>query len=130
MRKMRTYREYLIEIFTDREEAIAHLEAALEDYQIYKNSDVVLFLLQTVVEAQGGVSELAKQADMDPQLLSKILSNEDTPLIDVVGIVLKTLGYQLSIKPIEPENSTNETYSDTLEIENTSAQVAENPTTT
>ncbi len=130
MRKMRTYREYLIEIFTDREEAIAHLEVALEDYQIYRNSDVVLFLLQTVVEAQGGVSELAKQADMDPQLLSKILSNEDTPLIDVVGIVLKALGYQLSIKPIEPENSTNETYSDTLEIANTSAQVAENPTTT
>ena len=130
MRKMRTYRAYLIEIFTDREEAIAHLEVALEDYQIYRNSDVVLFLLHTVVEAQGGVPELAKQADMDPQLLSKILSNEDTPLIDVVGIVLKVLGYQLSIKPIEPENTNLATYSDALERQNTSAQVAENPTTT
>lgn len=130
MRKMRTYREYLIEIFTDREEAIAHLEVALEDYQIYRNSDAVLFLLHTVVEAQGGVSELAKQTGMDPQVLSKMLSNEDTPLIDALGIVLKTLGYQLSIQPIVDENPNPETYSDALEGQNTSAQVAENPTTT
>ena len=46
---------------------------------------------------------------MDPQLLSKFLSNEDTPLIDALGIVLKALGYQLSIKPLEYENSNLET---------------------
>lgn len=130
MRKMRTYREYLLEVLADRDEAIGHLQAILEDYQIFGNATVVRDALQTVVEAQGGVSELAKQADMDPQLLSKILSNEDTSLIDAVGIVLKVLGYQLSIKPIEPENTNLETYSDALEGQNTSAQVAENPTTT
>lgn len=130
MRKMGIWREYLIEVLADRDEAIGHIQAILEDYQIFGNPAVVRDSLHTVVEAQGGVSELAKQTGMDPQGLSKMLSNEDTPLIDALGIVLKTLGYQLSIKPIEPENSTNETYSDTLEIENTSAQVAENPTTT
>ena len=130
MRKMRTYREYLIEIFTDREEAISHLQVALEDYQTYGNSDVFLFLLQTVVEAQGGVPELAKQTDMDPETLSEMLTNEGTPLIDALATVLKALGYQLSIQPIEPENTNLETYSDALEGQNTSAQVAENPTTT
>jgi DNA-binding phage protein len=127
MRKMGIWREYLIEKFTDRERAIGYLQAILEDYQIFGDSAVVLRALQTVVEAQGGVSELAKQAYMDPQLLSKMLSNEDTPLIDALGIVLKAFGYQLSIKPIETENSNLETYSDALEGQNTSAHVAENP---
>ena len=120
--EMRTYSEYLIEIFTDPKEAIEHLQVALEDYQTYGNTDVFLFLLQTVIDAQGGVSELAKRIDMDPQLLSKVLSNEETPLIDALGIVLKALGYQLSIKPLENENRNLET--DTVQT----AHIAESPT--
>lgn len=122
MRKMGTLREYLVEVLADPDEAIGHLEAILEDYQIFQNSAVVLDALQTVVEAQGGVSKVAKQVDMDPQLLSKVLSNEDTPLIDALGIVLKALGYQLSIKPLESENPNLET--DTGQT----AHVAESPT--
>ena len=114
MRKMGTLREYLVEVLADPDEAIGHLEAILEDYQIFQNPAVVLDALQTAVEAQGGVSKVAKQVDMDPQLLSKILSNEDTPLIDALGIVLKALGYQLSIKPIEYDNSNLETDADEL----------------
>lgn len=122
MRKMGTLREYLVEVLADPDEAIGHLEAILEDYQIFQNPAVVLDALQTVVEAQGGVSKVAKQIDMDPQLLSKVLSNEDIPLIDALGTVLKALGYQLSIKPLESENPNLET--DTVQI----AHIAESPT--
>ena len=122
MRKMGTLREYLVEVLADRDEAIGHLEAILEDYQTFGNPAVVLDALQTVVEAQGGVSKIAKRTDMDPQLLSKVLSNENTPLIDALGIVLKALGYQLSIKPLESENAALET--DTLQT----AHIAEGPT--
>ena len=128
MRKMGIWREYLMEVLTDQDEAIGHIQAILEDYQIFGNPVVVRDFLQTVVEAQGGVSELAKQTDIDPQVFSKMLTNEDIPLIDTLGIVLKTLGYQLSIKPIETENINLETYSNALEAQNTSAQVAENST--
>ena len=126
MKKMRTWRECLIEQIADQKSAIAYLQAILEDYQIYKNPAAVHRSLRTVVEAQGGVSELAKQVDMDPQILSKMISNEDVPLIDALGIVLKALGYQLSIQPIKLENRTPDTYTDTLEGQNTSAHVAEN----
>ena len=122
MRKMGTLRDYLIEVLADPDEAIGHLEAILEDYQIFQNPAVVLDALQTVVEAQGGVSKIAKQIDMDPQLLSKVLSNENTPLIDALGIVLKALGYQLSIAPLENENPNLE--ADTGQT----THVAENPT--
>ena len=123
MRKMGIWRDYLIEKLADQERAIGYLQAILDDYYIYGSHTVVLRALQTVVEAQGGVSKVAKQVDMDPQLLSKVLSNEDTPLIDVLGIVLKALGYQLSIKPLESENPNLET--DTVQT----AHVAESPTT-
>ncbi|MDE0326763.1 MAG: hypothetical protein OXN27_22790 [Candidatus Poribacteria bacterium] len=125
MRKMRTWRECLIERIADPERAIGYLRAILDDYQVYRERTVVLRALQTVIEAQGGVSKVAKQVDMDPQLLSKVLSNEDTPLIDALGIVLKALGYQLSIKPIERENFNLETDADELGGE--TARVAEGP---
>ena len=59
MRKMGKYRDYLIEELSDPEEAIAHLQIALEEYQ--KDSDTFVFLmaLESVVEAQGERSELA-----------------------------------------------------------------------
>ena len=109
MRKMRTYREYLIDIFTDRDEAIGHLQVALEDYQTHGNTDTFLFLLETVVEAQGGIAELAKQTDTKPHILSDALTSDDVPLIDRLGTILKALGYRLSIEPLELESPNLET---------------------
>ena len=123
---MRTWRECLIEQLADRKSAIAYLQAILEDYQIYKDRAVVQRSILTVVEAQGGVSELAKQVDTDPQILSKVIFHEGIPLIDALGIVLKALGYQLSIQPIKLENCNPDTYTDTLQGQNTSAHLAKN----
>lgn len=123
---MRTWRECLIEQLVDRKSAIAYLQAILEDYQIYKNRAVVRRSLLTVVEAQGGISELAKQVNMAPQVLSKMISNEDIPLIEALGIVLKALGYQLSIQPIKLEDPNLDKYPGGLDRQNTAAHVAEN----
>ena len=123
---MGIWREYLIEKLADRESAINYLQAVLEDYQIFEDSTVVLRALHTVVEAQGGISELAKQTDIPPQVLSKALSNGDTPLIGVLTVVLNALGYQLSIQPIDSENLNLEASTDVLETQNTSTQIAEN----
>ena len=126
MRKMGRWREYLIKKLADREKAISYLQAILEDYQIFEDSTVVLRSLHTVVEAQGGIFELAKQANMNPEILKKIITNADTHLIDALTVVLKALSYQLSIQPIQPENLKIETYTDVLETQNTSTQIAEN----
>lgn len=125
MKNMRTWRECLIEQIADRKSAIVYLQAILEDYQIHKNPVVVQRSLRTVVESQGGISEIAKHLDMDPQILSKVISNKDIPLIDAFGIVLKALGYQLSIQPIKLENQNPDTYTDALEGQNITTHVAE-----
>ncbi len=104
MRKMRTYRECLIEDLADRDEAIGYLQAILDDYYVFGSTTIVRDALETVVEAQGGVSQLAKQNDIDPKAFSRMLTHEKTPLIDALGTVLNVLGHQLSIKPIDPED--------------------------
>ena len=59
--------------------------------------------VQTVVEAQGGVTEVAKRTSMDPQTLTKVLSSKDVPRVDTLRIILTALGCRLSIEPMGTE---------------------------
>ena len=62
MKKLRTWREYLIKrLAADSNKASGYLQAVLEDCQNHGDPAVFLLALQTVVESQGGISELAHQ---------------------------------------------------------------------
>ena len=61
MRKMIKYRDYLIGILADPEEAIAYLETSLEEYQKDGDTLALLIALQSIAEAQAGNNELASQ---------------------------------------------------------------------
>lgn len=102
MTEYRTWEEILMERFTsDWEEAIGYLDVALEEYQ--EDGDTLFFLLglQNVVEARGGVSEVAKKIGIAPQVLLDMLSREKAPRIDLLSAVLTALGCRLSIQPLE-----------------------------
>ncbi len=101
MREMRTWREYLIEKFADREKAISYLQVALEEYQVDGNTAALMLALQTVVEAQGGIHELANRIHTAPQTALKMLSSDNTPTLDTLGTILNALGWRLSIEPLE-----------------------------
>ena len=85
----------------DTEEAISYLDMALEEYQ--EDGDTLFFLLglQHVIEARGGVSEVAKKIGIAPQVLSDLLSSEEAPRIDTLSTVLTALGCRLSIGPLK-----------------------------
>ncbi len=61
MREMIKYRDYLVGILSDPEEATVYLEVSQEEYQ--KDGDTVAFLiaLQSIAEAQAGNNELLSQ---------------------------------------------------------------------
>ncbi len=59
MRKMRKYRDYLIEKLSDHEESIVYLQTSLEEYQKDGNTSALLLALRSIAEAQGGRCELA-----------------------------------------------------------------------
>ena len=106
MRKLRTLHEFLMERFAaDSEEAIEYLDVALEEYQ--EDGDTLFFLLglQQVIEARGGVSEVAKKIGIAPQVLSDVLSSEKAPRLDTLNTILHGLGCRLSIQPLKDTNA-------------------------
>ena len=100
MRKYRTWHQILMEDLADSAEAIGYLDVSLEEYQIDGDTSFFLRGLRNVVEAQGGVAEVAKRTGMDPETLSKILSSEETLHLDTFATILKALGCRLSIEPL------------------------------
>ena len=106
MKRLRTWHEFLIEELADPEEALGYLQVSLEEYLV--DGDTLFFLkgLRNVVEAQGGISEIAKQIGITPQVLSKILSSGDPPSLCTLGAIVKAFGGQLSIEPLQTEKHT------------------------
>ncbi len=105
MREYRTWEEILMERFTsDWEEAIGYLDVALEEYQEDGDTPFFLLGLQNVIEARGGVSEVAKKIDIAPQCLSDMLSSEKAPRLDTLNTILQALRCRLSIEQLKDAN--------------------------
>ena len=117
MREMGDWDAYLIERFAnDRGEAIGFLHAVMEEYERFGNVAAVLNALDTVVQSQGGVAELAKQTRLEPQILAQLLSGDAAPPLDRFAALLKALGCRLTIEPLTEAMPTPET--DDARVEN------------
>ena len=105
MRKLRKWRDVLIEELTDDHEAtVGFLQAVLADYQIYGDPAALGSALRAVIDAKGGISELAKRTETDPQTLLEVLSSEAAPRVDRLVTILTALGCRLSIESLESED--------------------------
>lgn len=119
MKKLRTWHEFLIEQLADREEAIGYLQVSLEEYLVDGDTSFFLKGIRNVVEAQGGIAKIAKQADLPPEALAKFLCNEDTLALGTLSIILKGLGWQLSIESLtETDNHNNKVTREQLTTSN------------
>lgn len=81
MAKNRKYQEFLMEQLKDHDEAVAYLNAALEESLKGDPESQHLFLmaLRNVAEAQGGIGMLAKKSGMGRESLYKTLSEKGNP---------------------------------------------------
>ena len=105
MREYRTWQEILLErLAADKKRAIGYLDVALEEYQEDGDTPFFLLGLQNVIEARGGVSEVAKKIGIAPQALSDVLSSEKAPRLDTLNTILQALGCRLSIQPLKDTN--------------------------
>ena len=115
MREMGNWREYQKQrLANDREAAIDYLQLTLEEY--LADGDLPFFLkgLRTFIELQGGVSELSKRTNIEPEILLDALSNEDAQLFDMLRTILNSLECRLSIEPQAHANATLEASTDSL----------------
>lgn len=127
MEKLTTWHEFLIEELANSEKAIGYLQVSLEEYLI--DGDIPFFLkgIQNVIEAQGGIAEVAKQAGIAPKTLSEFLSNGDTLHLGTLSTVLKAFGWQLSIEPLSAESDNSERASEQLTLSNTPLETSTEP---
>jgi probable addiction module antidote protein len=89
------YHEQLIEELKDPEEALAYLNAALED----EDERVFLLALKNVLEAQGGsMTRLSKKAKLNRENLHRMLSKKGNPNWNSITTVIKAMNLQLAIQ--------------------------------
>ena len=114
MEKLTTWHEFLIGELANREEAMSYLQVSLEEYLIDGDTPFFLKGLRNVVEAQGGIDEIAKQAGIASKVLSEFLYNEDMFALGTLSTILKVFGWQLSIEPLATEIDKTELASEPL----------------
>jgi probable addiction module antidote protein len=91
------YEGWLIERLKDRKEAAAYLEAAIED----GDQAVLMLALRHVAQAQGGVAEVARRANLTREATYKMLSKAGNPALSSLTAVLAATGLRLSVKLVE-----------------------------
>lgn len=93
MSKVINYHDYLIESLKNSYEAIGYLNAALEDGDI----EGFLEALRNVIEAHGGMSDLAGKIAKSRNSLYKTVSRNGNPYLKNANDILHALGFQLSV---------------------------------
>jgi len=99
MSKSKKYHEWLLEKLKDHDEAVAYLNAALEESLKEDEESQHLFLiaLKNVAEAQGGIGKLAKKAHVGRESLYKTLSEKGNPKWHTLVSLVLALGLNLRL---------------------------------
>lgn len=93
-----SYDEWLIQSLRDKQEAAVYLQVAFEEFQKDNDIEALLVALRYVAEAQGGLGRLARKTHLNRESLYKTLSKHGNPKLQTVGLLLKALGFQFSVK--------------------------------
>ncbi|WP_232832657.1 addiction module antidote protein [Photorhabdus sp. CRCIA-P01] len=85
----------IAELRADPDYAEIYLQTALED--IYEEGGVSAFLtaLRRVVEARGGIGEIAKKSGLSRQQLYKTLSESGNPTLSTLTEITRAAGVRL-----------------------------------
>lgn len=80
----------------DPAEAAAYVEAAIED----GDPPALMMALRNVVQAQGGISKLARKSKLTREATYRILSATGNPELRSLTAILDAAGLRLSVKPV------------------------------
>ena len=92
--------DWLIESLHDKKEAASYLQVALDEYQKDGDTEALLLALRHVAQAQGGITKLSRKTHLNRESLYKTLSGKGNPKLQTLGVLLKGLGFQLSVKAV------------------------------
>ncbi len=94
MATSRDYQVSLIEGLRDPKEAAAYLDAALED----GDRAVFLLAIRNVIQAFGGMTQIARHTGLNRENLYRVLSEQGNPELKSLEKLLKALGLRLAVE--------------------------------
>jgi probable addiction module antidote protein len=97
MPRSKKYQDELIESLKDHDEAVAYLNAALEESLKgdAESQEILLMAFRNVAEAQGGIAKVAKKAHLGRESLYKTLSPKGNPELRTVTMLVQAMGLRL-----------------------------------
>lgn len=97
MARSKKYKDLLIESLRDPHEAIAYLNAILEEIKMDdpESQKMLLIALKNVAKAQGGIAKVAKKSSLGRESLYKTLSNRGNPKLTTLTKIADALGFEL-----------------------------------
>lgn len=93
MRPGRNYHEDLIKDLKNRKEAATYLNAALES----GDKKAFLLALRNVLEAQGGMTRIARRTKLNRVSLYKMLSKGGNPALENIMSLLNVIGAKFQV---------------------------------
>ena len=101
MAKSKSVTDTLSNYLQDPEEASAYLDAVLET----GDNAALLVALRDVVDARGGVSELAAEKGLSRETLYRTLAEGGNPTLDTLSKVLEFAGLRVSVLPVQEDQA-------------------------
>ena len=97
-----SYHDDLIESLQNDSELLStYLQVTMEDYQESRDMKSFLVSLRNIVEAKGGIAKLAEKTKLNRQALYKTLSLNGNPRFETLDTIIRALGFEISIQPIQ-----------------------------
>ncbi|MEX6650439.1 DNA-binding protein [Pseudomonas aeruginosa] len=97
--KDRAHDTAMAEVFrNDPAYAVELLNSILEDGE----QGELLIALRQMAEAFGGVRQVAKSAELNPNQLYRTLSQTGNPEVHSLTAILRAMGLRLAIQPLHP----------------------------
>jgi len=98
MRRDISHDEVMAEVFRkDPAYAIELLNSILEDGE----QGELLITLRQMAKAFGGVRDVAKAADLNPNQIYRTLSEKGNPEMKSLAAILRVMGLRLAIQPLQ-----------------------------
>jgi len=106
-KRVKKYEESLHEDLKDPKEAVAYLNAHLEDDDGEGDTEELFLMALRDVAKAHGFSDIATKTQLGRESLYKTLSKRGNPRLSTLASLLKVMGMRLSVQ-LEPRQPTDE----------------------
>ena len=92
------FKDFLLKDLAEPEFAKDYLDAAIRDFDVDGNIEIILLVIKNVAQSQGGIDNLARWTKLSPRALTDLLQPADSLPLDRVLDILSQLKDSLHSK--------------------------------